>query len=376
MHLEPFSILCLLVYTHLGSASKSAPLQLHARRHGILLLDKRTLEKSGGSEGGGLRKTTSQMSLLTPGGDPAPEPEHDNDDTSSRAQSVWSKLRGGARSESASKPGSSSKVSRASKTVVGGSSPRSSMSERPWDAFGTVVEHHDEDSPPSPIHEGKQKDANTHEKLAKGGPGSRLSFKNPFGLGKERHDAISEPNNPPPFHIDEAKMMAQLHPQREQHAHEAVMAKNMGWDEKKEAVRRQHPENSSKQLLYLLTAGFGDPRLAQGLKPGQCHIVKITRIPGIVVPHSNERRTDVLVAGRLVDPVNGKPRHWEATAFWASIVPHSVGYAHRAEPFRPDEFPLSLFKPRYVGTGVHANVDYHKVSVDSKCFIIYAKTNM
>ena len=94
------------------------------------------------------------------------------------------------------------------------------------------------------------------------------------------------------------------------------------------------------------------------------HVVKLARDPGVVMPDSNEARTHVLVAGRL--DVDHRPQHWAATAFYRSTAESGAGFRHAAVPFRPEEFPPDLFRPEYMGKGVHSNVDYHAKSVDGE----------
>ena len=299
-----------------------------------------------------MRTTTSRGTLLDPSGNPASDPE-DTVDTGSRAQSVWSRLRGSTRSDATQRShdklsslGSSSKQPKSAKTVIGGSSPRSSLSGEPWARIHPIDE------------KGEGPSQAWHDKQSKG---VKNLFNSHFGAWKH-HDHVDQ-EVPPDFRVDEKKMAAQLRPVLEQQKKEVAAAKRMSHDEKERAVRRQNP-HASRSLLYLLTVGFGDPRLKEP-KVGDCHVIKLTRDHGVVVPDSHDDRTHVLAAGRL-HGAEKKPQTWEAIAFYMKTLKSGTGYKHVALPFRPEEYPRDLFVPEYMGTGVHMNIDYHQQSVEGE----------
>ena len=241
-----------------------ASFQVGRSRHPTARSRSLPLHKRGGQEGGGLRKTTSQAALLDSSGNPAPDLQ-DAEESSSRGQSIWSHWRGGARSESSHRsslpPGdragpssSSGRFSRTSRAMPGGS-PRSSLSNEPWNRFGpSRLERHEEheehrhgSSPSSSSHGGDAGQA-----LGQPGPPSE---KQGTSLGRAaknvwarlrpgwRNDPV-EQSEPPEFHVDEAKLRAQLRPKLEQQAKHASDATHMSYKEKARAVHQELPDAS------------------------------------------------------------------------------------------------------------------------------------
>ena len=355
MRLRPSLLVFLYFHTleFASSSHASKAWRLAAPQPSLLLQRRGTKEELQSAENvhksGGLRKTISQRTLLDPSGNPAAEPQ-DTIDGASRVHALWRTLWGSNRSDATQRSrghsmssGSSSRHTKSTNPVVGGSSPRSSVGGEPWSRPPRIEE---EDEGPSQAWRDKQ-----NERV-------KAYFKKHFGVGKQ-HDPVNQVV-PPDFAVDEKKMFAE-HPPTPEQLRKSAAAKRMSYEQKEVAVRNQHM-HVSRSLVYLLTVGFGDARLEEP-KSGECHVIKLTRDPGVVVPDSNEGRTHVLAAGRLLG-AGKKPQTWEATAFYMKILKSGIGYRHVAVPFRPEEFPRDLFIPEYMGPGAHPNVDYHQQSVE------------
>ena len=230
---------------------------------------------------GGLPQTTSRAALLDAEGNPTTSSSPDEGD--SRAGSMWSRWRGGGRSDASRVPsqagsqqsqsqtpprGAGSSGSRYSRTTqaMQGNSPRSSFSNEPWNQFQpTRLERHDElehgssaalsaegksvpSPPPMPPPQAttdRPSGKNTVKSIGMSIlSGDRWRKKAP----QEEHKLPAD--IPPDFHLDKQKLRHQMRPQLERQAKEGAAARDMSHEEKERAVRHQYPDGTRSYATF------------------------------------------------------------------------------------------------------------------------------